>query len=202
MTDKVARRPVANFFLKKSMQLAIVGKIVFVVLLSALLTTLLLSILYNAKSQAGSFYYMSNNVMEDLKLQSILGLVLPALVAAQTAGVLVALGIGLFSSRIVAVPLYKIEKWAAQLKEGNFNTRLAFRETKEMQDVTDRCNAVTEAFKDILSRVDESVKVIEQVPSQESSVKGEAVKMRRLLDTLQFAEEQPSVEENDHDSPA
>jgi methyl-accepting chemotaxis protein len=195
MMEKAVRRPVANFFLKKSIQLAIIGKILFVVLISALLTTLLLAVVYNAKSQAGSFYYMSNNVMEDLKLQSILGLILPALVAAQVATLLVALGIGLFSSRKVAVPLYKIENWAAQLRNGNLNTRLAFRETKEMQDITHLCNGVAETYRDVFSRVDQSLKVIEQAPSEKDSVTFEAMKLRKILEKLQFAQEEPSVPE-------
>jgi methyl-accepting chemotaxis protein len=186
MTDKTLRRPFSNFFVKKSMQVSIIARIVLVVLVSTALTTLLLAFIYNAKSQSGSFYYMSDNIMEDLKLHSILGLVLPALISAQVVALLITLGIGLFSSRKIAVPQYKIEKWASQLGEGNLNTRLAFRETREMQELTERCNAVATTYRDIFVEIDRSVGAIEKEPGDSRTVSAEVKKVRTILDKLQY----------------
>ncbi len=189
MTEKTLRRPVANFFVKKSIQFRIIGEIILVIFISTLLTTLLLAFIYNAKSQAGSFYYMSNNIMEDLRLQSILGLVLPALIAAQIVSLLIAVGVGLFSSRKVAVPLYKIEKWAAQLKSGNLNTRLAFRETREMRDLTDQCNAVADTYRQIFMRVEKAVNGIEAGATDPARIQVEVAALKDILDTFRFEQD-------------
>ncbi|MBD3393483.1 MAG: hypothetical protein GF418_15210 [Chitinivibrionales bacterium] len=188
MAEKTLRKPVSNFFIKKSIQLNIIGKILLVMLISVLVMTVLLAWIYNAKSQAGSFYYMSNNIMEDLKLQSILGLVLPPLFAAQIVSLLIGIGIGLFSSRKVAVPLYKIEKWASALTAGQLKTRLAFREDRQMQDLTRQCNLMAETYRDIFARIDKSVRAIESSSSDDKKVAVEAIKIREILEKVQFGE--------------
>ena len=186
MSDKIQRRPFSNFFIKKSMQLSIIGKILFVVILSTIITTIFIAYAYNTKSQAGNFYYMSNDIMEDLKLESILSLVLPALIVAQIVSLFIAIGIGLFSSRIAAVPVYKIEKWAAQLKNGNLKTRLAFRETKKMQELTNECNGVADRFRELFTAFNTSVKTIETNADNPAAIKEETRKLNEQLSTLQF----------------
>ena len=110
--DKIRRKPVSNFLIKRSLQIGIIFKILFVVAMTGILTTAIVTLVYNSKSQSGTFYYMSNDIMEDLELTSIIQTVLPSLVAAQCVTILIAFAVGLFSSRKIAVPIYKIEKWA------------------------------------------------------------------------------------------
>jgi hypothetical protein len=186
MTEKTLRRPIRNFFVKRSMQLSIFGKILLVALISVLLTTMILAVAYNARSQGGNFYYMSDNIMEDLKLQSILGLVLPAVIAAQAVSLFIAIGIGLFSSRIAAVPIYKIENWAAQLKDGNLKTQLAFREARKMQNLTEQCNAVADTYRELCVSIDASAKAIEENAENPAQIKAEAAKLKDLLRPIQY----------------
>jgi uncharacterized membrane protein len=91
------------------MQYKIIGKILFVVFVTALLTTVTVSLVYNVKSKNGSFYYMSNDTKQDLELKNILEVILPSVIGAQIISMLIGLGIGLFSSRKIAVPIYKFE---------------------------------------------------------------------------------------------
>jgi methyl-accepting chemotaxis protein len=186
MSEKNVRRPFSNFFIKKSIQFGIIGKILFVVFLSTALTTLMLAIAYNAKSQGGSFYYMSNNIMEDLELQSILGIILPALISAQMVSLAIGLWIGFFSSRKVAVPIYKIEKWAAQLRNGKLNTHLAFRESQEMKELTIQCNAVADTYKRIFGDINESVEKMQSIPEKPSAVASHLSRIRGILDEVDF----------------
>jgi signal transduction histidine kinase len=134
--------------------------IIFFVITTTGITTLILLFFYNAKSQGGLFYYMSNDIMQDLQLTSILGVVLPALVTAQIVTIVVAVVIGLFSSRKAAVPVYKLERWALQLKKGKLKTHLGFREIKEMRDLTIQCNALADTYKQIFSDIEDSLKII------------------------------------------
>jgi hypothetical protein len=111
MPDQNVRQPVKNFFIKKSIQIKIIAKIVIVILITALFTTVTVSLVYNSKSQGGSFYYMSNDTKQDLELKNILEVILPSVIGAQLISLIIGLGIGLFSSRKIAVPIYKFEKW-------------------------------------------------------------------------------------------
>jgi len=76
VTTPNVRHPVRNFFVKRSLQLKIIFKIFIVLILTATLTTFALSLLYNIKSQKGSFYYMSNDIRQDIELKSMLGIML------------------------------------------------------------------------------------------------------------------------------
>ena len=127
MPEQNIRQPVRHFFIKKSIQYKIILEILLVIFITAVLTTVTVSLVYNAESQNGSFYYMSNDTKKDLELKNILEVILPSVVTAQVISLIIGLGIGLFSSRKIAVPIYKFEKWVTQLKKGNLLTRMEFR---------------------------------------------------------------------------
>ena len=186
MPDKNDRKFFKNFFIKKSIQLSIIAKIVFIVFASSLVTTFVLAFIYYAESRGGSFYYMSHDVTADLKLQSILGLILPAIVSAQLVGIVLALGVGLFSSRKVAVPLYKIERWAGELSKGRLNTRLAFRENNQMRDLTSKCNSVAEMYGNLLSDIREGVEALDADQSKSPSVEREVERIKTILSRVEF----------------
>ena len=161
--------------------------IFFTVLLMGLVTTGVFAVIYNTKAQQGSFYYMSNNEMQNLELTmtSVLGIILPPVIAVEVMAVLIAFGIGLFSSRAVAVPLYKIEKWAIRLKTGKLNTTLAFREEKAMKDLTIQCNAVTDFFRSLCTDIREHVDVITHKPNDVPLVVLRTQRIRELLDKVE-----------------
>lgn len=186
MPDKNDRKFFKNFFIKKSIQLSIIAKIVFIVFASSLVTTVVLAFIYYTESRGGSFYYMSHDVTADLKLQSILGLILPAIVSAQLVGLVLALGVGLFSSRKIAVPLYKIERWAEELSKGKLNTRLAFRENNQMRELTTKCNSVAEMYRNLLSDIREAVEKIDNDPSKPPSIDREVEKIKADLRKVDF----------------
>ncbi len=186
MPDRNDRKFFKNFFIKKSIQLSIIAKIVFIVFASSLVTTLVLAFIYYAESRGGSFYYMSHDVTADLKLQNILGLILPAILSAQLVGLILALGVGLFSSRKIAVPLYKIERWAGELSKGKLNTRLAFRENTEMRELTTKCNSVTDMYRNLLSEIRDSVEALERDESKSASVAREVTNMKAKLQRVEF----------------
>jgi methyl-accepting chemotaxis protein len=185
MLEKNIRRPLKNFFIKRSVQLAIIARILLVVLLTSLATTVILALIYKLKSHGGTYYYMGTDI-DPMELHGILGLILPALISAQLATLAIALGIGLFSSRKVAVPLYKLEKWASQVKNGRLNTHLAFRETEEMKDLTVQCNAVTDTYRQVFLTIDRSLQTIETHPHEKEVVSREAGTIRETLRTLDY----------------
>jgi signal transduction histidine kinase len=137
--------------------------------------------MYNSKAKNGAFYYMSNDSREDLQLRSILELILPSVLGAQVFSILIGLGIGMFSSRKMAVPIYKFEKWVSQLKNGNLNTRLSFRENEEMKDLTVQCNAMADYYKAIFAELDRAVKKLEPLSLNNAEVLEELKKIKSVL---------------------
>jgi methyl-accepting chemotaxis protein len=175
-----------NFFIKKSMQIKIIMKIVFIILITALLTTVTVSLVYNSKSQNGSFYYMSNDTKQDLELKNILEVILPSVIGAQLVTLFIGLGIGLFSSRKIAVPIYKFEKWVSQLKTGNLLTRIEFREKSEMEDLTHECNSLADYFRDRFMEIEAAVSSIEQTASLDQPTREKLSDIRRALEKVSF----------------
>jgi|WetSurMetagenome_2_1015567.scaffolds.fasta_scaffold00027_67 methyl-accepting chemotaxis protein len=186
MPQKNERRPIHNFFVKKAMQIRIVVRILLMVFLSAAITTAAITVLYESKSRDGSFYYMSNDVKQDLELKNILQFILPSVVAAQAFSIIIGLGIGLFSSRKMAVPIYKFEKWVSQLREGNLNTRITFREDEEMHDLTDECNAMAEHYRKVFRKINEEISAIERDAAGDADAMERIGLIKRELGKMKF----------------
>ena len=184
--EKIVRKPLGNFLIMRSLQLRIILNIVLAMVAMLVVTLLVLGYLYNVKSQSGSFFYMSNDTKQDLELTSILGVILPALISAQIVSFLIAVMVGLFSSRKVAVPIYKIEKWANQLKNGNLNTNLFFREKEEMKGLMLECNGVTSIYSTIFNEIDASVKEIEKNTLNSPKASENIEKLREILSKIEY----------------
>jgi hypothetical protein len=185
---KSLRKPISNFFIKRSLQTSIIVQILFLMVLTSVLTSVILWWFYTTKSQVGSFYYMSNDVMQDLELTNILGIVLPALVAAQAVSLLIAFGIGLLSSRKVAVPIYKIEKWASQMRTGNLNALLVFREKERRatSELTGEINGVSEFNKGVLSEVSAAAESMNADPADAANVRRQIEAVRKTLSRVRI----------------
>jgi methyl-accepting chemotaxis protein len=186
MTQKNVRRPVRHFFIKKSMQYKIIAEILFVVSLTAVITTVSLSFIYNSKSKNGTFYYMSSDNKQDLELKNVLEVILPSVVGAQLFSIIIGLGIGLFSSRKMAVPIYKFEKWVSQLKNGNLNTRLSFRENEQMKDLTLHCNALAEYYRNVFKEIDDAVAVLEKSSAGNPAALDQLKQMKKTLQKVNY----------------
>ncbi|MBN1984149.1 MAG: hypothetical protein JW795_21645 [Chitinivibrionales bacterium] len=184
------RRPIGNFFLKKSLQYRIIFIILGVVLLTSSVTIAILAYAYHAQSKNGTFYYMSNDIMQDLQLRTVVGIVLPPMIAAQVVSFLIAIGIGMFSSRKVAVPIYKLERWASQIRVGKFKTQLAFRENKIMRELTIECNGLASMLCRLFSDIDRSLEAISKDPLPRSStVDRELHSLQTVLKEIDYRQE-------------
>ncbi|HEX2956309.1 MAG TPA: hypothetical protein VHO70_05740 [Chitinispirillaceae bacterium] len=189
MTEKKHRRPFRNFFIKKSLQFKMTLKIFLAMFLSGLLTLGVLVLVYDWKSQHGSYYYMSNDIRQDLQLlelQSILGTILPPILAVELVGVTIAFLIGLISSRKMAVPIYKIEKWANRLRNGKLKAELAFRNEDHLDDLTTQCNGVTDFFRKTVNDISEHADAISYNPENVEFVKEHTAAIKKLLDKMEY----------------
>lgn len=181
MTDKHLRHPLKNFFIKKSIQIRIIWQIFITVTICASLTTGLLLFLYNLKSREGNFYYMSNDVMQDLEMRNILSIILPSIILVEIIAVFIAFGIGMISSRKIAVPIFKIEKWASRLKNGKLNTTLQFREEDNLTELTTQCNSVTEYYRNTFKEISEHTANIEKSSTDPAKINQEVNELQKIL---------------------
>lgn len=189
VTEKKHRRPFRNFFIKKSLQFKMTLKIFLAMFLSGLLTLGVLILVYDWKSQHGSYYYMSNDIRQDLQLlelQSILGTILPPILAIELVGITIAFLVGLISSRKMAVPIYKVEKWANRLRNGKLKAELAFRNEDHLDDLTNQCNGVTEFFQKTISEISEHADAISYNPENVEFVKEHSAAIKKLLDKMEY----------------
>lgn len=186
MNDQNTRHPVRNFFIKRSIQFKITGQIFLTFLFSALLTLTFFVCLYNSVSKEGSFYYMSNDIMQDLQLKSMLGIILPPIITVELIAIIISFGTGLYSSRKIAVPIYKIEKWAARLKNGKLNTTLAFREEDSFKELTIQCNGVTEFYRKAFSEIHYHNRIISEKPDDPSIISKHTLAIEQLLNKIEL----------------
>lgn len=188
MSDKSVRKPISNFLIKRSLQTGIILQFLFITVLTSVITSLILGLFYNAKSKVGSFYYMSNDVMQDLELTNVLGIVLPVLITAQVVSLVIAFAIGLISSRKVAVPVYKIEKWASVVRTGNLTTKLVFREKeqKDTEELTRECNGVCEYYRAVFSEISAASEGIDADVGNQAAVRKNLDAIRKSLSRVQY----------------
>jgi len=181
VSDKHNRHPVKNFFVKKSFQFKLIAKTIVIVVATGLLTLGLMAFIYNSKARTGSFYYMSDDLTKDLELQNIFGIILPPIIAVELMAIFIAFGIGLFSSRKIAVPLYKVERWATSLRNGKLNTTLAFREVDHLKELTSQCNAATDFYRDLLTEITTCTETIAKNPTDANIIDRNIDTIRQLL---------------------
>jgi methyl-accepting chemotaxis protein len=183
------RRSFGNFFVKGSLQTKIIFQILGAMLLTSLLTVGVLALVYSLKSPRVHFYFTSAGDTQEFKLTNMLGLVLPSLVFAQTASILIGLAIGLFSSRKVAVPIYKFEKWVRQLAHGNLNISLSFRENDEMRDLTIQCNSLVDYYRQIFGEIDQASLKIESSLAAPAVVAEQVKRIRHALGKIELKQD-------------
>jgi methyl-accepting chemotaxis protein len=142
MAKAVNRRPIGNFFIKKSLQLRMIKNILFSAIVSTLVASSTLFLVYFWRFKTIVVYQL-DKATQELSRENILDIILPALIISALISLFLAFGIGLYSSRKYAVPIYKIEKWLSLLLQGKLSATLQFREKEEMKDLSDKCNTLS-----------------------------------------------------------
>lgn len=183
MSSKVARKPIGNFFIKKALQLRLIKKIVIAALISTLLSSCSLILVYYLKYQTVIVYQL-DKLSQELNREHIIYLILPTLLVSAIVSILVSFGIGLYSSRKYAVPIYKLEQWATLLKSGRLNALLRFREKEEMKELSDKCNQLSADLRTRFSAVKTIADQMQNSPQTAST----AEELKKILSNLSFEE--------------
>lgn len=178
--QKFKRHYFKNFLIKKDLQLRFIRKIIFAVIITAVITVAILGAVYYVKANSGYFYFIEQDLMGDLEQRSMLEVILPSLVIAEIVSIIVGVMLGLFSSRKFAVPIYKIEQFVTNLQNHKFGARLFFREKDEFEDLTRECNTLSEGLKETFDQLSSNLDAAGQCATLEE-MKAKVEETRNLL---------------------
>jgi len=180
MKGQFVRKPLGNFFIKKSLQLRLMFKIVCTVLIATFISSGSLLLVYYLKYKSVLLYQMDQ--LANLTKENIIFIILPSLLISALVNLLLAGGIGLYSSRKYAVPVYKLEHWARLLREGKITAKIRFREKEEMKELTDYCNDLS---MDLLKKLLEIKKQVELLKNLGNGSE-ELQKIQNVLSTFEL----------------
>jgi hypothetical protein len=164
MPNTFHRKPIANFFVKRSLQLKLVFNIVIVVLFTTFASLATMVLVYFIKYKTVLVYQL-DKVTQDLSREHIVFLILPTLLFSALVNLLLALGIGFYASRKYAIPIYKLEQWCSLLLKGKMTAMLLFREKEELKDLSSKCNELTSSFRERFTTIrQQTLKLKEEFP--------------------------------------
>lgn len=143
------RHPLGNFFILRDVQIRLIIKIVGAGVISTLVAVSTLAAVYIISYKSIDFWLVNLSKNADIAPQpvNIITLILPSLLIGTLVNIFITAGLGLYASRKYAVPIYKLEQWAALLLKGHMNARLNFREKDEMKELTNRCNLLSDSLR-------------------------------------------------------
>jgi methyl-accepting chemotaxis protein len=145
MTEQFHRKPLSNFFIKRSLQIRLIIKIVIAALLATIICSCTLLIVYYLRYNSVLLYTMDQ--LTNLNKENIIFIILPSLLISSLVNFIVAVCIGLYASRKYAVPIYKLEQWARMIRQGKISAQIRFREREEMKELSDDCNELTSGLR-------------------------------------------------------
>jgi len=167
MAKHFQRKPVSHFFLKRSLQIRLITKIIIAVMMSTIICIATLFLTYQIKYRNVAFYQVILDHNMDIPPRfEISSIILPGLIISGLVNLAIGIFIGFYASRKYAVPIFKMEQWADMLKSGKMTAKLRFREKEEFKDLSRHCNELGESlrgrFLDIKRSIDALPKEMHQ----------------------------------------
>ncbi len=166
MAEQFHRKPVSNFFIKRSLQMRLIAKIVAAAVISTVVCVATLLGTYFFIYQSVSYYGVTLDTKTHFSTisepKNIIFLILPSLAVSVVLNILVAFFIGLYASRKYAVPIYKLEQWARMIRQGRISAQIRFREKEEMKELSDDCNELTSDLRTKFCEINKQTVVLKQ----------------------------------------
>lgn len=181
MAEKINRKPISNFFIKRSLQMRLITKIVVAALTSTILSSGTLILVYFLKYKTVIVYQL-DKFTQELSREHIVYLILPTLLISSIVSILVSFGVGLYASRKYAVPVYKLEKWVSLLRIGKMSAQLRFREKEEMAELSTTCNLLSSEIREKFVKIRNQMELLKQ-SSPDSPI---ALEIEKVLSGLEL----------------
>ncbi|MBF0431693.1 MAG: hypothetical protein HQK83_10465 [Fibrobacteria bacterium] len=179
-TPKFKRHPIKNFFIMTRIQMNHIVRVASMVILVAFLSLGIVGLMYYIRFKTGYLYFRGNDIDAALVRYSIWGIMLPSLLPTFFMAVSLGVAIALYSSRKIALPLFKMRKWAEDLFAGNLKHTVYVRKSDDMHELSTTCNQVSRKYLQILQSMDE----ITEAEDKNSDEK--LAEIKSYLSTLQI----------------
>ncbi len=194
MQSKHGRKPISNFFIKKKLQMRLMKKIIFAVVVATLVCVVTLLITYLVKNKDAVFYQVmfdgdAATIGDRLNVVSI---ILPSLIISGIVNIGIGILLGLYASRKYALPIFKLEQWVELLKDGCMTVRLNFREKAEMQELCDECNRLSDALREKFDIIQTNILELEKNNQGSEPIE----KIQKVLDTMVLRAEPFKIQTN------
>ncbi len=155
-TQRHKRRPIRNFIILPEVQWPYIIRLLAVVNLTGVLMATTICALFYARYQgavgggSGAEDMVSAGLMEALVEENLMDVVVPAFVVADLVSLTIGLGLSLYFSRKLSIPIYRIGIWAGEVSKGDLSYKLKFRPGDDLQAMEDACNTVSETYARII----------------------------------------------------
>jgi methyl-accepting chemotaxis protein len=183
MTEQFHRKPLSNFFIKRSLQIRLIIKIVIAALLATFICSGTLLLVYYLRYNSVLLYTM--DYLTNLNKENIIFIILPSLLISSLVNFIVAVCLGLYSSRKYAVPIYKLEQWARMIRQGKISAQIRFREREEMKELSDDFNELTRDLRIKFSEINKQALALKEKVKDSEELK----KIETVLATLELDSE-------------
>jgi hypothetical protein len=180
MTEQFHRKPLSNFFIKRSLQIRLIIKIVIAALLATIICSCTLLVVYYLRYNSVLLYTMDQ--LTNLNKENIIFIILPSLLLSSLVNFIVAMCLGLYASRKYAVPIYKLEQWARMIRQGKISAQIRFREREEMKELSDDCNELTRDLRIKFSEIKKQALALKEKVKDSEELK----KIETVLATLEL----------------
>lgn len=171
----LSRKPLANFVFYPAIQWPQIVRNCLLVTVTALLSGLMIVLLYQWQYGSTSIYVMDqDSAFFPLERRSLVILLLPALVSAILMAILLGWLLALAASRRIALPIFKVIQWSKKVSEGNLRTQLAFRPGDRLDELARSCNVA-------LEQVRAGFEDLRDLEREESLTEEQRTKIRMIL---------------------
>jgi hypothetical protein len=181
--QQVHRRYIGNFFIKRSLQIRLIMKIVIAAILATIICSCTLLLVYYLKYNSVLLYQMDQ--LTNLTKENIIFIILPSLLISSFVNFIIAVCLGLYASRKYAVPIYKLEQWARMIRQGRISAKIQFREREEMKELSDDCNNLTKDLRDKFILIKQQTLLLKDKTKDSPEVQN----IEKILATLQLEAE-------------
>jgi hypothetical protein len=155
------RKPLRNFIYCPTVQWPLIVFNGMLVLLAIAGTVLSIAAVYVWKYGGRGLFLLSRDSFLPMEQVQLLSILAPALGVCAFVSVSVGVLLAMSTSRRVALPIYKVTRWARLVAKGELNIRLGFRKGDRLDELAGACNQVTRRFakewkslQDVLNRED------------------------------------------------
>ena len=193
MHNKHGRKPISNFFIKKKLQMRMMKKIIFAVIVATLVCVATLLITYLVKYKSAVFYRVTFDMDASIgNRENIISIILPSLIISGIVNIGIGILIGLYASRKYALPIFKLEQWVELLQDGCMTVKLNFREKAEMQELCDECNNLSESLRKKFDTIQTNLLELEKDNQDSEALQ----KIQKVLDTMVLRAEPFKIQTN------